>query len=72
LADKLPLERVFPGWKDEHGVVHIVGLHTNTRIMTECRYVIVNTGNVWVQVEKYDPCYEPPNCLECIVNFEEF
>lgn len=52
--------------------MHIVGLHTNTRIMTECCYVIVKSGNVWVQVEQYEPCYEPPNCLTCLVNFEPY
>jgi hypothetical protein len=71
-VENLPLEQIYPGWKDEHGVVHIVGLHTNNRLYTECCITIVNSSNVWVQLRQYEPCYEPPNCLECLVNFEPF
>jgi hypothetical protein len=72
LVENLPLERIYPGWRDEHGVVHIVGLHTNTAIRAECGVVIVRSGNVFVQVELFEPCYEPPTCLTCLVEFEEF
>lgn len=63
---------IYPGWRGPDGLVHIVGLHTNTRIMTECRLTIVNSGNVWVQVEKFEQCFDPPTCLFCIAEFEPY
>lgn len=59
-------ESVCPGWKDVHGVVHVVGLHTTTSIRTECDVVIVRSGNINHQVEQFTACYEPPNCLTCL------
>lgn len=71
MAD-LPIERVYPGWRDAHNVVHIVGLHTNNRIYTECGVTIVNSSNVWVQLRQFEPCYDVPNCLACLVSFEPY
>jgi hypothetical protein len=48
---------------DVAGVVHVVGLHTDTRVMTEC-------GRLVIRAERPNQTYETtdhhPNCLECV------
>ncbi len=63
-------EMRYPGWCGHDGLVHIVGLHTTTSIRTECDQYIVRSGRLDHQIEQYDPCYDPPTCLECIANWE--
>lgn len=62
-----------PAWKDEHGVVHVVALHTNTRIMTECDVLIVR-GDVWRQLSVYVAAGkdEPVSCLICLGTYEPY
>lgn len=61
-----------PGWKDEHGLVHVVGLHTTTSIRTECGVFIVRSGKLDHQVEQFTPCYEFVACLSCLFPVDDF
>lgn len=63
---------VCPGWKDTHGLVHVVGLHTTTSIRTECGEFIVRSGNLNHQIEQFEPCYEPATCLTCLFPADDF
>lgn len=51
-------------WKDAHGVVHFVGLHTVRSVRTECGVVIVR-GDIWRQLEVYEHSDDAINCLTC-------
>lgn len=59
-------EAVCPSWKDPHGVVHVVGLHTTTSIRTECGEFIVRNSKLDHQIEQFTPNYEHPTCLSCL------
>ncbi len=62
----------YPSWRDEHGVVHMVGLHTNTSIRTECGIFIVRSGNLDLQLKHYEEAYSTPNCIACAAEWEPY
>ncbi len=62
----------YPSWRDPHGVVHMVGLHTQTSIRTECGVVIVKSGNLQVQLQHYEEAYAAPNCIACAAEWEPY
>ena len=64
-------ETFYPAWRDEYGIVHMVGLHTNTSIRTECGVLIVR-GRVREQLERYEASREFPTCLSCVAEWEPY
>lgn len=64
-------ERFYPAWRDARGVVHMVGLHTNNSIRTECGVIIVR-GRLSEQQRVYEASREFPNCLSCVAEWEPY
>jgi hypothetical protein len=57
-----------PGWKDEHGIVHIAGSYGYRHIYTQCGEIVVENDDVTPSgiTPEYDVCHEFPTCLMCI------
>lgn len=60
-----------PNWRDGHGVVHIMGTHTNRRALTECGIEVVQRGDGREWMNYYESIRDAPTCIVCIVRDTE-
>jgi hypothetical protein len=52
--------------EDIVGVVHVVGLHTDTRVFTECGRTIVRAERPH---QNYETTDHHPTCVECVIEW---
>lgn len=50
-------------WRDKNGIVHVVGLHTDTRVRTECGMEMLRAS---MREQYYETVDHHITCVECM------
>lgn len=62
-------------WRDEAGVVHVVGTYGNVRVHTDCAKLIAtcpNIGHITHAADLFERTYDVVTCLLCWHDPTEF